>query len=166
MRRIRTWLLFFMGMLFLSGLTALPVESELKWLSAHFPFEGSIRNKFRELYLAVRLTGTAYPNLFYGYDWLAFAHFMLAVLFIGPVKNPVRNRWIIDFGIICCLLVIPYAMIAGHFRQIPVWWRMVDGSFGLLGLVPLLVVRSKLSNRLKRQGRHRVSQFKPDYSII
>ena len=28
----------------------------------------------------------------YGTDWLAFAHITIAVAFLGPLKDPVRNR--------------------------------------------------------------------------
>ena len=44
----------------------------------------------------------AYPFLAYGTDWLAFAHLVIAVAFIGPWRDPVRNRWVIEFGLIAC----------------------------------------------------------------
>lgn len=154
-----------MIMLFLSGLTAIPVQAELKWLSENFPFEGSIRNKFRELYTAVLQTKKNAPALFYGFDWLAFAHFILAILFIGPLRDPVKNTWVIEFGIIACGLVIPYALIAGYLRGIPVWWRLIDCSFGVIGLVPLLIVRQKI--RQFHSGKEISNgQYLPDYSIL
>ena len=82
--------------------------------------------------------------LFYGYDWLAFAHFVLAILFIGPYKNPVRNKWVIEFGILACIAVIPFALITGQFRGIPLNWRLIDCSFGIVGLATLLVVYQKV----------------------
>ena len=81
---------------------------------------------------------------FYGYDWLAFAHFMLAILFIGPLKDPVKNKWVIEFGIIACLLIIPFALIAGQLRGIPIWWRLVDCSFGVVGIIPLMICLKKI----------------------
>ena len=63
--------------------------------------------------LAYRLVNAQYPFLLYGYDWLAFAHFVLAILFIGPYRDPVKNIWIIEFGLIACILVIPFALVAG-----------------------------------------------------
>jgi hypothetical protein len=48
----------------------------------------------------VRDTDTYYPFILYGTDWLAFAHLMIAVAFWGPWKDPVRNAWVIDFGVI------------------------------------------------------------------
>jgi hypothetical protein len=136
---ITNWLTFFVIALFVSGLTAIPVEKELSLLVKYFPFEGSIKGRFLEVLLAIRHTGKDYPFLFYGYDWLAFAHFVLAILFIGPLRNPVKNKWVIEFGIAACLLVIPFALIAGHFREIPLWWRLIDCSFGILGLIPLMI---------------------------
>ncbi|HEY6956048.1 MAG TPA: hypothetical protein VI385_12445, partial [Flavisolibacter sp.] len=83
------------------------------------------------------------PFLLYGYDWLAFAHFVLALLFIGPLRDPVRNAWVIQFGLIACVLIVPYAFIAGHFRGIPIGWRLIDCSFGLFGFLPLWICYTK-----------------------
>jgi hypothetical protein len=40
---------------------------------------------------------------------------------------------------IACILIIPFALIAGHFRGMPFWWRLVDCSFGIIGLFPLMI---------------------------
>ena len=139
-RPIRRWLVFFMIALILSGVTAMPVVTELELLVAHFPFEGSIKGFFAGILAGVKDTQTKYPYLFYGYDWLAFAHIVLAILFIGPYRDPVKNIWVIEFGIIACILIIPFALIAGHFRDIPLWWRLIDCSFGVFGIIPLVIV--------------------------
>ena len=123
---IRWWLGFFILSLILSGLTAIPVDQELSYLLHWFSMD------YREV-------DRTYPFLLYGYDWLAFAHFVLAILFIGPFRDPVKNIWVIEFGLIACVLVIPLALIAGHFRGIPVGWRLLDCSFGLLGFIPLSI---------------------------
>ena len=70
---------------------------------------------------------------------------MLAIVFIGPYKDPVKNKWVIEFGAIACLLVIPFAFIAGYFHGIPFWWRLIDCSFGILGLVPLGICYNKIN---------------------
>jgi hypothetical protein len=85
--------------------------------------------------------GAQYPFLQYGTDWLAFAHLAIAVAFIGPWRDPVRNRWVITFGLIACAGVVPLALIAGAVRGIPMAWRLVDCSFGVFGCVPLLMAR-------------------------
>ena len=74
----------------------------------------------------------------YGTDWLAFAHVVIAVYFIGPLVKPVKNEWVVYAGLIGCLLVIPLAWICGPIRGIPFYWRLIDCSFGVLGAVPLL----------------------------
>lgn len=136
--------------LFISGFTAIPVQQELEFLCRFFPTEMTIGNWLDKVYTGFAETNTNYPFLAYGYDWLAFAHFVLAILFIGPLKDPVKNRWVIEFGVIACLLIIPFALIAGHFRHIPFWWRLIDCSFGIIGLIPLLVC-IKLINRIETQ---------------
>jgi hypothetical protein len=136
---VRRWIIFFMIMLFLSGLTAMPVETELAFLSRCFAPGTMMGDWIERVYLGVANTNRDYPFIAYGYDWLAFAHFVLAVLFIGPLRDPVRNKWVIEFGMIACLLIIPFAFIAGQFRGIPFWWRMIDCSFGLIGMIPLSI---------------------------
>jgi hypothetical protein len=82
-----------------------------------------------------------YPFVFYGGDWLAFGHFMIALSFVGPLRDPVRNVWIYDFGMIACVLVIPFAVIMGQVRGIPVFWRLIDCSFGVSGFMPMWYCR-------------------------
>jgi hypothetical protein len=136
---IRNWLRFFIFSLFISGITALPVEQELTFIVNHFPFEGSIKGWFDEVLVGIKNTSKDYPFLFYGYDWLAFAHFLFAILFIGPLRDPVKNKWVIGFGIIACILIIPFALIMGGVRGMPFWWRLIDCSFGIIGLIPLII---------------------------
>jgi hypothetical protein len=93
-----------------------------------------------------------YPWLAYGTDWLAFAHIIIAIFFIGPFIDPVRNIWILKTGIIACVLVIPLALICGPIRQIPFGWRLIDCSFGVFGILPLLIC-FKFTNRLEILSR-------------
>jgi hypothetical protein len=72
---------------------------------------------------------------------------MIALVFIGALRDPVRNRWLFDFGLIACVLVIPYALVLGGLRGIPVWWRLIDCSFGVFGFIPLWFCR-KWTNEL------------------
>ena len=145
LKTLRIWIASFMVLLALSGLTAIPAETELHFLCQVFPLGTSIGDWLDSVYLAVAETGRKYPFLLYGNDWLAFAHVVLAILFIGPYRDPVRNRWVIEFGVIACLLVLPWAFIFGAMRGIPLWWRLVDCSFGVFGLVPLLIVLRKIT---------------------
>ena len=75
--------------------------------------------------------------MFYGTDWLAFGHFVIALAFVGALRDPVRNRWQFQFGMAACALVPVWALVFGHIRGIPVWWRMIDAAFGIVGFVPM-----------------------------
>lgn len=148
-RHIRFWLAAFMVGLVLSGLTAFPLVTELRWLVG-LVHVGAIRplaewtgmlRWIERVSDAVGLTDASYPFLAYGTDWLAFAHLVIAIAFVGPYLDPVRNKWVITFGLIACAGVIPLALIAGEARGIPIGWRLIDCSFGVLGSVPLLICR-------------------------
>lgn len=144
-RRIHGLTWFFVVGLVVSGVTAIPLVTELNWLVSWFGLEGQTSatagNELARWLMRIReslvSTQAAHPQLFYGTDWLAFGHIVIAVAFIGVLRDPVRNRWLFDFGLIACALVIPWAFIFGAVREIPVWWRVIDCSFGLFGAVPL-----------------------------
>lgn len=152
LHRIRFWLAIFIIGLVLSGITAFPLQSELGWLISILR-ANALRSMAESTHLlswieqvnqAVRMTNAQYPFLAYGTDWLAFAHLVIAIAFIGPYIDPVRNKWVFTFGLIACAGVIPLALIAGHFRGIPIAWRLVDCSFGFFGSVPLLLCRRSI----------------------
>ena len=143
-RRIR-WLtgLFIFGLV-VSGVTAIPLTSELNLLANWFGAgnESSVLTQWLvRVHNALAQTQAQHPFLFYGTDWLAFGHFVIAIVFIGTLRDPVRNRWLFDFGLIACGLVIPYALAFGELRGIPIWWRLIDCSFGLFGFMPLWFCR-------------------------
>lgn len=136
--RIRRLLVFFMVMLVLSGITAIPAEQELELLCRFFQPGSRVGAFLDKVYISLHQTNLQYPWLAYGYDWLAFAHIQLAIVFVGPLRDPVRNKWVVQFGMIACVLVLPFALVAGHLRGLPLWWLAIDCSFGLLGILPLL----------------------------
>lgn len=143
--RIRKWLVLFMVLLVLSGVTAFPLQWELSRLvdwTVHAP--GFIKDWAQSVYAALSDVNGRYPFLSYGTDWLAFAHLVIAVAFIGPLQDPVRNIWVIHFGMIACLMVFPLAFICGPIRGIPFYWQLIDCSFGLLGLIPLWICRKNI----------------------
>jgi hypothetical protein len=147
-RRIRllTWL-FIIGLL-LSGATAIPLRGELNLLTDFFQTNQSseLASWLFRIRDSLEQTQALYPFLFYGTDWLAFGHFVIAIAFIGALRNPVRNRWLFDFGLIACMLVIPYALVFGGLRGIPFWWRLIDCSFGVFGFIPLWFCRKWTSD--------------------
>jgi hypothetical protein len=152
LRRIRFWLAIFITGLILSGLTAFPLQTELG-LFVSLLHSSALHGIAQSTGLlswiervndGLRTTNTLYPFLAYGTDWLAFAHLVIAVAFIGPYIDPVRNKWVITFGLIACAGIIPLALIAGHFRGIPPPWRLIDCSFGVFGAVPLLICKRSI----------------------
>ena len=142
LQKIRRLILFFMIMLALSGITAFPIETELRLLLMYFPnMPGRLKEWIDRVYNAVAATNSQYPFLQYGYDWLAFAHLMIALFFIGAYRNPVKNIWVIEWGMIACACVLPLALICGPIRGIPFYWQLIDCSFGVLGIIPLYICR-------------------------
>jgi hypothetical protein len=158
LRSIRIWLVIFIGGLILSGITAFPLQSELSLLvrlssSLHLAEHAPALNQWLAMvHTALIDENTRYPFLAYGTDWLAFAHIVLAIAFIGPLLDPVRNKWVITFGLIACAGVIPLALIAGPLRGIPFYWRLIDCSFGVFGCIPLWIVHRKIT-RLEAHAR-------------
>jgi hypothetical protein len=147
LRYVRALLALFIVALVFSGLTAFPLVWELRVLTGWFGEGTAVGRAMPELadWLkrvseGLETTERDYPFIAYGTDWLAFAHIVIAVAFIGPLKDPVRNVWVVEFGMIACLLVVPLALICGPIRGVPWGWRLIDCSFGVFGLIPLAIV--------------------------
>ena len=131
--KIRVLVLFYIFALFFWGITAFPIETELKIIcgllgisldaspDVYTGFTGWIATVTN----AVIDTNHNYPFLSYGTDWLAFSHLVIAVAFI------------VYFAMIACAGVIPLALICGTIRGLPLWWRLIDCSFCVFGLIPL-----------------------------
>jgi hypothetical protein len=127
LRAIRFWLGIVIAGLVVSGVTAFPLETEIRFLLRIL--ESAPLRSFAELtHLlpwitrvehALSVTNRDYPFLAYGTDWLAFAHLVIAVAFLGPYREPVRNKWIITFGLIACVGVIPWHSLQGRFGVCP-----------------------------------------------
>lgn len=142
-KQIRAIILFFMFALAFSGATAIPAETELSLLIKYISPESMVGSLLTKVLQAVQDTGATYPFLFYANDWLAFAHFIIAVAFFGVLKDPVKNTWVLQFGMIACAMVLPFALIAGGLRGLPIWWRVIDCSFGVIGFIPLYICYKK-----------------------
>ena len=143
LRRCRCVIGLFMLTLVFSGMTAFPLQHELQLLAsargigAQVTTQGGLDAWIATVRDGLTQTYARYPWIAYGTDWLAFAHIVIAVFFIGPLMDPVRNVWVLKAGLIACGLVIPLALICGPIRQIPFGWRLIDCSFGVFGAVPL-----------------------------
>lgn len=143
LKKIKILIITFIICLVISGVTAFPLETELQYLNNHISvFPNDIQKWFEQVFNAIKITNAKFPFLCYGTDWLAFAHIVIAIAFIGPLKNPIKNIWVIEFGIISCISVFPLALIAGYIRGIPFYWQLIDCSFGIIGLIPLIWCRS------------------------
>lgn len=145
---IRSLVVFYIFALFFWGITAFPLESEIGivcnvlGISQGVPpenYEG-LKYWIAKVNEALVNTNRDYPFLAYGTDWLAFSHIVIGIAFIGVYIKPVRNIWIVYFGVIACLGVIPLALICGAIREIPFYWRMIDCSFCVFGIIPLYIL--------------------------
>lgn len=152
---VRTLIIFFIVALVLSGITAFPIETELKLLvRLNKGKQGEIAEWLEKVYTGVKHTNEQYPFIAYGSDWLAFAHLVIAVVFIGPLRDPIKNIWVIEFGMIACVMILPLAFIAGEIRQIPIPWRLIDCAFGVIGFIPLAVCYNKIKILQQLEKQH------------
>ncbi len=157
--RIRAWTLFFICGLFISGATALPIRAEVALgvtlLGEDFSAGGRMPTQvpawLRVVRHAVEITASQAPLMFYGTDWLAFGHFMIGLAFFGALRDPVRNRWLYQFGMMACAAVPVWALVLGQLRGILAWWRMIDAAFGVVGFVPMWLCNRWVS-RLEAAG--------------
>ncbi len=146
-KRIRYLLLLFMAALVVSGITAIPLTWEAGLLNLLFgqgTIVSAVLPAFSEwvsfVNRGLEAVSRDYPFISYGTDWLAFAHIVIAIAFLGPLRDPVKNLWVVEFGMIACILIVPTAYIFGSLRGIPIFWQIIDCSFGILGIIPLLLV--------------------------
>lgn len=159
LKRLRWVVGFFIVGLVLSGVTAFPLVWELRlldrWMGTGTAFSATLPDLgawISRVNAGLIETHARHPYIFYGTDWLAFAHLIIATAFIGPFRDPVRNKWVLQFGLIACAAVIPLAFICGPLRGIPLYWRLIDCSFGVIGAVPLLWAL-RIVERAEARGR-------------
>jgi hypothetical protein len=148
---IRKLTVLFMLLLVLSGLTAFPLETLTDRAIRHLPLSDKAKDWLFKIHEGLITTNRSYPFIAYGTDWLAFAHIVIAVFFIGTLKDPVKNIWVLEAGMIACILVFPLAFIAGNARAIPFWWQVIDCSFGFFGFL-LLYLIYRMTKNLEKQG--------------
>jgi hypothetical protein len=129
--------------LFLSGVTIWPAITELKtavrllWGDA--PATGELHTFLLKAIEGLETANTRYPFMLYAHDWLAFAHIMLAVLFTGAIRDPVRNKWVPEAGLLMCLSVPVLAGICIPLRGLPIWWFWIDFAFAPGAALPLWI---------------------------
>lgn len=146
-RKCRFLIGFVIFGLLVSGLTAFPLLHEVNWITsivmgADANLDPEVYQGWRFWLLTVRegleVTYNQYPFIAYGTDWLAFGHVVIALFFILPFRDPLRYEGVLKVGVVACILVIPLALICGTIRGIPFYWRLIDCSFGILCIFPLV----------------------------
>ena len=155
--RIRGLVLFYMAAVLASGITAFPLRWELgilcRWFGEgtlagnHIPGLADWLAYVRE---GIEYNAVHYPFYAYGTDWLAFAHIVIATAFLGPLRDPVRNLWVIHWAMIACVMLLPLGLICGPIRSIPFGWQLIDCCFGVFGIIPLIVIHV-WAKQLERQ---------------
>lgn len=143
--RIRGLVIFYMFALVFWGVTAFPIESEIRIACQILGISHDVspdtydglKGWIATVADALINTNDNYPFLAYGTDWLAFSHLVIAAAFIGLYLKPVRNIWIVYFAMMACIGVVPLSLICGPIRGIPFYWTLIDCSFCIFGFIPL-----------------------------
>ncbi len=145
LRKIKRLTLIFIILLAVVGFSVFPIVQILEalnpFLASNFP-QSPLTLFFNSVANALAYDQTHYPFMLYGLDWLGYAHLMIALVFIGPLRDPVKNIWVIEFGILACLLTLPAIFIFGYKNQIPLWWSFIDCTFGVIGAILLNYIRN------------------------
>ncbi len=129
--------------LFVSGVTVWPIVAELKagvsmvWGDAEPT--GELHAFVVNTIEGLKTAETDCPFLLYGFDWLVFAHLMLAIMFAGAIKDPVRNKWIVQCGLIICALIPVLATVCIPIRGLPLIWILIDTAFAPAAALPLWI---------------------------
>jgi len=129
--------------LIVSGVTVWPAVPELK-MAVHIVWgdgepAGVLHGFILRAIEGLQSVEANYPFMLYAHDWLAFAHIVLAILFAGAIRDPVRNVWVVQCGLIMCGLVPVLAGICIPIRGLPLVWFWVDFAFAPAAALPLWI---------------------------
>ena len=142
MKTIRLLISVFIILLLISGITAFPIKWEMQFLLSHrHLFPSTLSAWIEQVGNVINET----PDImFYGTDWLAFGHIVIALFFIPIYINPVHYKLNIIIGMIACIAVFPLAFICGPIRGIPFLHQLIDCSFGFFGFALLHNIYKKI----------------------
>ncbi len=129
--------------LLVAGITVWPAVPELK-LAVRIvwgPGEatGTLHGFVLKAIEGIESVDANYPFMLYAHDWLAFAHIVLAILFAGAIRDPIRNIWIVQCGLIMCALIPVLAGICVPIRGLPWIWFWIDFAFAPAAALPLWI---------------------------
>jgi len=129
--------------LLVSGITIWPVAAELKTVVRIVWGQSEPTGVLHEFILqaieGIESIQANYSFMLYAHDWLAFAHIVLAILFAGAIRDPVRNVWIVQCGLIMCALIPVLAGICIPIRGLPLRWFWLDFAFAPAAGLPLWI---------------------------
>jgi len=129
--------------LFISGVTVWPAVPELKMIVGMI-WGDSKPTSVLHTFILQAIAGLEfidgnYPFMLYAHDWLVFAHIVLAILFAGAIRDPVRNIWVVQCGLIMCALIPVLAAIFIPLRGLPLRWFFIDCAFVPVAGLPLWI---------------------------
>ena len=149
-RKIKAVIIITIVGLLLNGISAVPLQTELKiLLSNPDALPAFVRDWWMYVQKGVSETSWNYTFMRYGFDWLAFAHLLIAIAFLGPLKDPIKNEWVITWGMIASALSALMALGWEQKRLIPLWWACIDASIAIIAFLILLLCNSWVQ-QLKR----------------
>jgi hypothetical protein len=141
-KQIKILLAGYVIALVISGATGMIVPEGILWLDKTIP---STWTTIYQWIHYVHLQIQASPKfLLYGFDWLAFAHYVIAMSFYGVWRDAVRNKWVIEWAMLSSIAIFPLAFVMGYLREIPFWWQLIDCSFGVVSLIPLIMIHRRI----------------------
>ena len=136
--------------LLLNGISAVPLRAELNILLANPDLLPKfLRDWWIYVNTGVHETSSKYNFMRYGFDWLGFAHLLIAIAFIGPLKDPVKNEWVVQWGMIASALSVLMSFGWEWLRGIPLWWSCIDASVAIAAFV-ILWLCNKWIQELKK----------------
>ena len=100
MKRIRRLTILLQLGLLIAGLTAFWIPEGVNFLVNGTRLGEFIQQEqwLQHVNRGIQEVNNTYPFIWYGTDWMVFAHILFAILFYGLYKNPVRNKWLVQFG--------------------------------------------------------------------
>ena len=150
--------------LLVSGITVWPAVQELK-LAVRIVWgdagpSGVLHSFVLKAIEGLESVEANYPFMLYAHDWLAFAHIVLAILFAGAIRNPVKNIWIVQCGLIMCALVPVLAGICIPLRGLPLCWFWIDFAFAPAAALPLWIALSDIRKVEAESGKRAQSSIR------